>query len=507
MEIKEKVKIPGLDTSVKTLVILDRKDANALGVNPLDRVVLSKGRKKITCVVDVDDGTLVDSGEIVISNEVVKVLNVKEGDAVDVSRRGELISKKYIRKKIDGGVLNYKEYYEIVKDIVQRNLNDLELTSFIISMYIRGMAIQESANLSMAMVNVGDKLSFGKRVVDKHSIGGIPGDKTTILVVPIMTSLGYTMPKTSSRAITDPAGTADREEVMFNVDLKLNKIKKIVKKTGGCMTWGGSLTLSPADDLIINIERPLRIDSVLLPSILSKKKAVGSKYVVIDIPTGPEAKVKSIREAAELYSKFKRIGWKMGMDIVGASTFAYQPLGHAIGPALEAREALENLMNPSTPDLVAKATGLSAMLISHIEHIPFKKARERAMDALISGRAYKKFVEIARAQGAKVLDPKKIAVGAHKKDIAVRASGYVNYISNRTIVTVAKIAGAPFDKGAGVYIHKKLGDRVSRGDTLMTVYSNSASRLDEAVSSSSGAFKIGRKPKLPKDVLLKRFAR
>ncbi len=505
MEIKEKVRIPGLDTSIKTLAIIDRKDANEIGVNPLDRIIVSHGKKKITCVVDVDDGTLVKSGEMVISNEVVRILGVKNRDVVSIKRRGDLVSKHYIRKKIDGKRLSYKEYYEIVKDIVSRNLNDLELTSFVISLYIRGMSVQEAADLSMAMVNVGDKLSFGKKtVVDKHSIGGIPGDKTTILVVPIMTSLGYTMPKTSSRAITDPAGSADREEVMFNVSLGLKDIKKIVNKVGGCMVWGGSLSMSPADDLIINIERPLRIDSVLLPSILSKKKAAGSKYVVIDMPTGPEAKVKTVRDAEHLFSQFKKIGKKMGMEIVGASTFASQPLGRAVGPALEAREALENLMNPSQKDLIEKATGLCGLLISKVENISFKKARNIAMHALTSGKAYKKFVEIAKAQGAKVLDPQKIKIGKYSFDVKANKSGYVSYISNRDIVTIAKLAGAPFDKGAGILLHKKLGEKVKRGDVLMTIYSNSEEKLGEALKYR--AFKItSAKVSVPKDVLLKRF--
>ncbi len=507
MEIKMNAVVPGLDTSIKTLAILDDRDAKTLGVNPLDRVIVRRGKKEITCIVDVDKGTLLSPGKVVVSNEVVKILGIKDGDTVFVRRRGELKSKEYIRKKVDGHKLNYKEYLEIVKDIVKRNLNDLEMTSFIIALYIRGMTTQEAADLSMAMVNTGEVLNLKGKIVDKHSIGGVPGDKTTILVVPILASLGYVIPKTSSRAITDPAGSADREEVLFNVSLSLKEIKKVIKKTGACMVWGGSLSMSPADDLIINIERPLRIDSVLLPSILSKKKAVGSKYVVIDMPTGPEAKVKSVSEAAELFKRFRDVGKRMGMNIVAASTFAHQPIGRAVGPALEAREAVENLMNPTEVDLVQKATGLAGLLISKIEGISFIKGRDIAFDALQSGKAYRKFIEIANAQGPKELNPRRIKTGEFSIDIKSKKSGYVNYISNHAIVTLGKTSGAPFDKGAGIYLHKKLGERVSKGEVLFTVYSSHKEKLKEVkkLLNSVKTFKIGSKPKLPKDVVLKSF--
>ncbi len=510
MRLKMKSIIPGLDTSAKTLAIIDKYDANRLGVEPLDRIVVNHGKKEVTCVIDVDKGTLINSGYILLSNEVAKILDIKDGNEVYIRRREELLSKKYIRKKVDGKKLSYKEYYEIVNDIIKRNLNDLELTSFIIGLYINGMTTQESADLSMAMVNVGEKLTFNRKVVvDKHSIGGIPGDKTTILVVPTLASLGYIIPKTSSRAITDPAGTADREEVMMNVSLDLKKMKKVVEKTNGCMLWGGSLHMSPADDLIINIERPLRIDSVLLPSILSKKKAAGSKYVVIDIPTGPDAKIKTIKEAKKLAKKFHDIGKKMKMEIFAASTSARQPLGRAVGPALEAREAIENLMNPTESDLISKVTGLVGILISRIEKISFKEGRNRALNALKSGSSYSKFIEIANAQGAKVLDPKKIHIGKYKFHVKSNKNGYLNYISNHHIVSIAKAAGAPYDKAAGIYLEKKLGDYVRKGDVVFTIYSDHKDNLEIALQilkEEKDVFKISQKKvKLPKDMILKIF--
>jgi len=294
----------------------------------------------------------------------------------------------------------------------------------------------------------------------------------------------------------------------MNVSLNLKDMMKVIKKTNGCMLWGGSLSMSPADDLIINIERPLEIDSFLLPSIISKKKAAGSKYVVIDIPTGPDAKIKTINDAKKLSRQFHEIGEKMNMHIFAASTYANQPLGRAVGPALEAREALENLMNPIQEDLISKAVGLVGILISKIEKISFEKGKKKALEALYSGKAYNKFVEIAKAQGAKILKPEKIHVGKYKMCIKSNKNGYISYISNHEIVTIAKAAGAPFDKSAGVYIHKKLGEKVVKGDTILTIYSDHKEKLKDAVDilKNKSVYKISsKKIKTPKDMILKIF--
>jgi AMP phosphorylase len=190
------------------------------------------------------------------------------------------------------------------------------------------------------MVETGERLELKKKIVlDKHNIGGSIGDKTSMLLVPIIASLGYTIPKTSSRAITSPAGTADKVETIMPVDLTIDEMKEVVEKTNGCLVWGGALHLAPADDIFIRIEYPLEIDPLLFPSIMAKKKAVGATHLVIDIPTGRGAKVKTIGDAQILAKDFITLGSMLKIKVNAAITYGEQPIGYSIGAGLEAKEA------------------------------------------------------------------------------------------------------------------------------------------------------------------------
>src|SRR4030043_762684 len=280
----------------------------------------------------------------------------------------------------------------IVKDVVERHLSEVEIAAFLTALNIYGLSMGENEALSRAMVETGKTLDFGEApILDKHSIGGLPGDKTSLLVVPIVAAAGFTTPKTSSRAITSPAGTADRVETLCPVNLSINESQNVVEKTNGCLLWGGSLELAPADDLFIQVEYPLGIDPMLLPSILSKKKAIGATHVVIDIPTGMGAKIKTRTEAYTLASDFVDLGRRLDLNIQCALTFGEQPLGCGIGPALEAQEALSTLMGGGPPDLREKAVSLAGMLF---EMVGVENGRVMAEDMLDSGKAMKKMREI-----------------------------------------------------------------------------------------------------------------
>jgi AMP phosphorylase len=472
------VRVLNLDAGGKAIVILNEKDAFELGVGPLNRIVIRKGRKNITAVVNITD-KFVKPGEMVVYSEVRKVLKLKTGMHVTVEPRKELMSKKYIRKKIRGMELNYEEAKEIVNDVLQRNLNDLELASFITALHIHGMSVNESYAFSRAMIETSQVLHFKGLVVDKHSIGGCPGDKTSILVVPIVAAAGLTIPKTSSRSITSPAGTADRVEVLMPVSLSMKKIQNVVEKTGGCLVWGGALDLAPADDLFIRIEHPLSLDPLMLASVMSKKKVVGSKYVVIDIPTGPEAKVKTKKDAEKLAKKFISLGRKLKINVDCAITNGSQPIGYAMGPALEAREALGVIMGiESCPDLVEKATSIAGLIFEMV-HKGDKKAAQKI---LLSGEAEKKLREIIAAQGGNPkIKPKDIPYSKKKYKVKAKRSGAVSYISNRILAEIAKIAGAPSDKFAGVLLNKKLEDNVKKGELLYTIYAEKTEKLKKAV--------------------------
>jgi AMP phosphorylase len=463
----------------KTIAIINWEDARELGIHPPGRLILSKGSKKISVIVDVAE-KFVREGEIAVYKEVQQLLRLKSGNNINVSPEKGLESKKYIKKKINGDELAEKDISTIVQDVIERNLSDIELASFVTALHIHGMTMEENFFMSKAMLSRSNSIRFPGTVVDKHSIGGVPGDKTTLLVVPIIAAAGLTIPKTSSRSITSAAGTADRMEVLAPVNLNINQIKKIVKKCRGCIAWGGAVDLAPADDLFIQIEHPLELDPLLLPSVMSKKKAVGSKYVVIDIPVGAGAKVATNEQAEKLASRFIELGGMLGMEVDCGITYASQPIGYSIGPGLEARDALETLMNRGdSEDLVDKATSIAGMLLKMVG----KGGKETALAILKSGKAEKKMREIIKAQGGDPeIVPEDIKLSDHKFDVKAGQSGVVSGIANRGMVHMAWTAGAPKDKMAGITLSKKIGDYVEKGEILYTIYAEKRYKLREAVS-------------------------
>ncbi|MFH0836748.1 MAG: thymidine phosphorylase [Candidatus Aenigmatarchaeota archaeon] len=466
---KLRVRCLELDAGGKTIAIINSEDARELGVRGLERIVISKGNKRITAVANVSNDFVME-GDIVVYSEVKTLLGLKNGDFVYAVARPELESKKFIRKKIDGEELNYKEANSIVKDVVARNLSDLELAALITGLYRNGLDSHENYYFTKAFLETSDKrLHLSGTIVDKHSCGGVAGDKTSMLLVPIIAAAGLTIPKTSSRAITAPAGTADRVEAICPVVHDANKIKEIVKKTGGCMVWGGSLDMVLADDLLIQIEKPLAMDPLIVPSVISKKKAVGSKYVVIDIPTGPEAKFKTKEDAEKMAKEFINIGNRFGMKIECVLTRADQPIGFAIGPKLEAKEALSALMHPhSAPkDLVDKVTSLAGILLTMVK----KGDKNTAKKILFSGKAEKKFREIIAAQGGNYdVTPKDLEKRVGKIEIRTQKSGYVSAISNNKLITLAKLAGTPKDSYSGIVLNNKIGSKVNKRELLYTIF-------------------------------------
>ncbi|MEX0656376.1 MAG: thymidine phosphorylase, partial [Nitrosopumilaceae archaeon] len=318
-----------------------------------------------------------------------------------------------------------------------------------------------------------------KIIVDKHSIGGAPGDKTTLLVVPIVAAAGLTIPKTSSRAITSVAGTADKAETMMPVNLSIEEMQDVVKKGKGCIVWGGALELAPADDIFVKTEYSLCIDPLLLPSIMSKKKSVGATHLVVDIPTGRGAKVKTIGEADYLAKDIIELGKRLQIHTHCVLTYGEQPIGFGVGPALEAKEALEVLMNKkNVPDLVDKACHIAESIF---EMVGKKNGDELAKDILKTGKAEKKLREIISLQGGDPnLQPSDLIVGEYFFEVKSKEEGQVLWIDNNIVVDIARAAGSPKDKGAGILFNKKQGDKVSKNDVLFTIFAEKDRKLSRA---------------------------
>ncbi len=440
----------------------------------MDRVRLKADGKDIVAILDIATET-VKQGEIGIYEDLKRYLG--QPDEVEVTPAVKPKSVRYITDRIKGRMLQAGEHYQIVKDVMDRSLSFLEIAAFITSLEMRPLSLDEAEAITRAMVDLGEELEWNQHpIFDKHSIGGVPGDKTTMLLVPTIASLGYTIPKTSSRAITSPAGTADRVEVLCPVDLDIGEIREVVSKTQGCMVWGGAVDLAPADDIFIQVEYPLSIDPLYLPSVLGKKKAAGADYVVIDLPTGKGAKLSTFDDANEFGRDFIRLGTKLGMHIQCGITFGEQPIGRNIGPALEAREAIETLLDPQkTPDLVHKVASLSGILLGMHG---IENGKEKAMNAIKSGKAYEKMKEIIEAQGGDPeIKPNEISVGQCTLDIESERSGEVFWIDNGQIVSIARSLGNPSHGGAGIQIPHKIGDRVEKGDIILRLYADKASNL------------------------------
>jgi thymidine phosphorylase len=272
-------------------------------------------------------------------------------------------------------------------------------------------------------------------------------------------------------------------EVLADVVMPMHDIKKVVDQVGGCMVWGGAVNLAPADDKFITVEHPLSIDAEaqLLASILAKKGSVSATHVLIDIPVGKGAKIKDASKAKHLKTMFEKIGKQIGMEIHCMITDGSQPIGNGIGPALEAIDVLKVLRNDkdAPQDLKKKSLEVAGRIMT-LYPLPYWKAKHGqkcALEMLESGKAYATMKKLIAAQGKKADTPEHIKVGKFTYAHTAWKDGTVKSISNEIISKIAKNAGAPGDKGSGLYLHHHVGDRVKKHDPLFTVYAESKQKL------------------------------
>ena len=397
------------------------------------------------------------------------------------------IAIKAIQKKLLGKKITYKEIYAIMDEIANERLSDILTTYFVASSFKEGYSEEELYYFTKAMVETGNRLKFKGIVADKHSVGGISGTRTTMIVVPIVAAYGYKIPKISSRAITTPAGTADVMEGIANVDFQPQEIVNIVEKVGGCIVWNGKLNIAPADDVIIRVEEPLMFESFdkIIISVMSKKIAAGTTHLVLDLPYGKTAKIHRLSDAQKVAKKFEMLAKKFNIKVAFDINEMLEPAGRGIGPILEARDVLyvleQHIDRPLR--LEVKALRLAGLLLD----LCFKEEKkdlngeEEARKILKNGLALKKFQEIVAAQGGdKEIKSSKLKLAKFKKDILATVSGKIKDINNYNLNTIAKILGAPKDKQAGIYLHKKLDHPVKKNEPIMTFYSNDPYLLKEA---------------------------
>ena len=477
----------------------------AEGFQALSKVeVRANGRRVLATLNVVDDPRIVRCHEVGLSIDAFAQMGVENGHPAMIAQAEPPTSIPALHRKIAGERLARDDFRAIVRDIAEHRYSKIELTAFVVATNQGELDREEAYFLTEAMAAVGRRIDWQERpVVDKHCIGGIPGNRTSMLVVPIVAAHGMLCPKTSSRAITSPAGTADTMEVLAQVELPVERLNEIVREHRGCLAWGGTAKLSPADDVLISVERPLSIDSPgqMVASILSKKVAAGSTHLVLDIPVGPSAKVRSMPEAQKLRKLFEFVATRMGLTIDVVITDGRQPIGNGIGPVLEARDVMQVLENdPRAPnDLRQKALRLAGRMLEFDPDVRGGDGFAIARDILDSGRALAKMDAIVRAQGGKAFDHNAPQLARLAFDVLAEADGVITGIDNLQLARIARLAGAPKMLASGVDLLKKLGDPVQKGEALYRVHADYPSDLDFARQASARAsgYAIGGAEEVP----------
>lgn len=480
------VKDVGIDTHQEPVVYM-REDCHvcrAEGFDASSRVLVISGENRLIATLNVVDKKLFPQNHVGLSRIALERLKVQSGAKVLIGHAPVVQSLRAVRKKIYDHALIDDEILAIITDISEHRYSDIEIASFLSVCAGSRLNTDEITGLTRAMVACGKRLTWpgNERVFDKHCIGGLPGNRTTPLVVAIVSAAGLIIPKTSSRAITSPAGTADTMDTLVNVNLQLEDIKQVVEETGGCLAWGGAVKLSPADDLLIRIERALDLDGEgqLIASVLSKKIAAGSTHAIIDIPVGDTAKVRSQAEADRLASLFSHVGKACGVHVRCIISDGSRPVGAGIGPVEEARDILAVLQcQPEAPqDLRNRSILLAAHLLDLAYAEGLDNALRKATELLDSGKAWTQFQRIVKAQGGFKTLPK----ANHQIVEPAICSGVIQSIDNRKLSRFAKLAGAPVDPTAGLRLHANMGMYVCAGDPLFTLYSDSVGELDYALA-------------------------
>ncbi|MFA6037140.1 MAG: thymidine phosphorylase family protein [Legionellales bacterium] len=480
------LKYLGIDT-YKDPVIYMRSDCyicQAEGFKAPARVEVFLNGHSLIATLNTVESNLLHHDEASLSHYAWEFLQAKEGDTISISHPKHLESISYIHSKLYGNELNEKQMHAIIEDVVTGQLSDIHIAMFLASTTGNRLNHQEVLSLTQSMVETGEKIVWpnNRMIVDKHCVGGLPGNRTTLIVVPIVAAFGLTIPKTSSRAITSPAGSADTMEIFAPVNLDIPAMRKVVEQENGCIIWGGSVALSPADDLLIGIEKTMDLDSEgqMVASILSKKIAAGTTHLVIDMPVGPTAKVRSLVSAEYIKKLLEDIAKEFSIQTRVIFTDGIEPVGRGIGPALEAKDVWAVLSNDANAptDLRDRALTLAGHLLEFSPDVKEGQGKKIATEILNSKKALHKFIAICKAQGGLYEIPE----ARYQRPISAKKAGKIISINNRHIAHVAKLAGAPNAPAAGVELLVKLNSFVEKGQSLFVIHAEHQGELEYALA-------------------------
>jgi len=468
----------------RKIIVLNEDQAKEHDIYSGFRALIKYQKRKLVVIVDVSK-EMVKEGEVGLFGDVARELKLKKGEKIEIIHMERPASTDYIKKKLDRGTLDRKQIFTIVDEIMAGKLSEIETSAWISATYINGLSDDEIISLTDATVQSGEQLVLKRSpIADKHCIGGVAGNRTTMIVVPIIAAAGVYIPKTSSRAITSASGTADTMEVLADVNFRIDELEKIVKKAKGAIVWGGGMKLAPVDDKLIRVRHPLKLDpeGMLLASILAKKKSVGAQHLIIDIPVGRGAKITDMEGAHKLAKHFIKIGKDLGMNVEALITDGAEPVGNGIGPGLECRDILEVLEGRGPEDLRHKSCLMSGKLLELCGKTKKGEGYGVAERLVDSGKALASMKKIIELQGG---NPKitshNVPIGKYSYDVEAKKSGKIYHIDNKAVAKIARIAGSPRDKGAGIYLYRIRGDRIEKGDKLFTIFADSESKLSFAI--------------------------
>lgn len=472
-----------VDLGYRPLCLLHRDNPVAKAVlEGCERVTLSAGSGAVVAELALSgDSMLVDQDSCALNARALGGLDASLGTTVHIERSPSPKSRAILQKKIRGEKLGHSEIDRFVGDLVAGRFGQTEIAGFLVAA-AGNLDLDEVISLTRVRAGFAPRQHWDAPVVvDKHSMGGIPGNRITPIVIPIVAAHGLTIPKTSSRAITSAAGTADAMEVLARVDLTLAEMKRVVEQTGACIAWNGRLTHSPVDDVMNAINRPLGMASSLLDvsSIMSKKLAAGSTHVLIDMPVGPAAKTRTEGEARALKQLFEAVGAGVGLATHVNLSDGTRPVGRGVGPVLEAIDVMDVLGNAAHAprDLRAKSVEYAALILEWAGGVAPGEGRRRAEDLIDSGAAMAKLEQIIAAQGAAPTRPEP---GHFTHDVTAPRAGRIGAADIRSIAETARAAGAPAVKSAGLALLVQEGDAVQSGQPLLRIHAASQRALEAA---------------------------
>ena len=456
-------------------------------ISALTKVEIMGGAKPVYGFLQiVDDESVLSPDEIGLNTEAFESINLPEGSNISLSLPPSPHSLGSIKRKIAGNILSPAEYSNIINDITTERYSNIDIASFLVASGAF-MTPQEVLSYTQALIGV-DTLHWDNEsiVVDHHCIGGVPGNKTDIILTAIVAAYGLPIPKTVSHSLTSSAGVADTMSVLANVNLDLNDILSIVKENRGVLASHRNLNLIPAAHKISLVEQQIELTQPqhLVSSILAIKMAMGVTHLLLDIPVGPNSRIKNTREALQIRKLAEYVGDQIGLEVEAVVTDGSEPIGNGVGAVLEARDVMKVLKNKddAPQDLREKSLFLAGRILEFDPKLRGGQGYFVAKELLDSGQALEAFNKIIHAQG-KAPQP---VLGSMVREISSPVSGVIKAIDNARINKISVLAGAIQNPGAGLDLLKKVGDTVEEGEALFRIHSMAQSEFEYACNAAEG---------------------